>query len=278
MAHSFAILHAALGWRIDWMDVQDGAAAYKAAFPGVKLVRDGRPCPMHFSAGHTQRQDPVCVMCPKCFSSKGRGITLVDALRTVERGGLIVHEFLSFKSASIGKDGKLPSWLGLTTGNLSTLQAIQDAICSGTPLWTVVWASRPDEHTGSALVIDLAPIIRAGVVPITEYPDGNMRPIIRSDGKAGYPRGRAPETAYHRWASWQKSGEPTIARLIELGAIQPTEDSVWNGEAEWKMGAVRYPQLTVGISKKRLAQLGVTWHHNVHVRDLPVLVDSYLRA
>ena len=52
--------------------------------------------------------------------------------------------------------------------------------------------------------------------------------------------------------------------------------SVWTGEAEWAAGKVRYPQLTVGISKKALADLGVSWYQQVHVSELAAFAEMHL--
>jgi hypothetical protein len=261
---SHALIHQAdLGWRNDWIDVPGAAADYVHRLPKVKLVADGRPCSEHARQGHTSRMDPVCMLCSLCFSTKGRGTTLFDLCRqTVRHGSILSYEWLSLKSASVGADGKLPSWLGLTTGNFSTLLRIEKALAAGTPLPTLVWASAKDAEVGYALALDLAVIIREhGVTPITEYP-----------GK--WARGKAPP-AWHRWGSWQGSGQKKTEVLAALGMEIPT-GSVWTGEAEWAAGKVRYPQLTVGISRKALANLGVSWYQQVHVSELAAFAETHL--
>lgn len=154
--------------------------AYKLRFPNLPLVADGRE-----ETGNTRR---------------GRGTTLIDLFRVRKdnvstKMQLACTDMLSIKTEDIPKGGKLPSKLSLATGNVVTQEAIREGAELGAPLATLVYASETDcfgrpMEQGLALFLDLAPIIREGIAPVSVIP---------------YRKGQAPE-AYYKWSAPRPCG------------------------------------------------------------------------
>jgi hypothetical protein len=227
-----AITDADRGWHRNPFNVPGAVADWTARFPDVPIVDDGA-------------------------SDRGRGSTAFDLVRKVNDGGLVRFDWLSIKTGGIESGNKLPSKFTLTTGNPATFDGLVSAYRAGSPLPTVMFASRPKSDKGVALFADLGKFIRHhGIVPVEDYPVG------------GFGRGKAPPF-YFKWSARRPSGVKKAARLRSMGIPVSEGYEVVNGVrlgADW----VQYPELVVS-----LAALGVrrsTWIP-AHVNQIPLMLD-----
>lgn len=193
----------------------------------------------------------------------GRGTTAFDKFRLRDKAGTRHKraDFLSLKTDGIYADGKLPSKLSLTTGNRRTLDAILEGANNGHSFPTLVFASpnledgSPDPE-GLAIFLDLAVVLRQGVTPIEDYPEG------------GYGKGRAP-LAYMKWSAARKSGTKGKgeSRAHMCAGFIDQNGNRWESPTK-----VSYPELVVSLS-----QFGIrrdSWER-VHVQELPEFLENY---
>lgn len=240
------VLEGQNGWDRDPYSVL-AAPEWCRRFPNLPIVADGREV-----TGYTRA---------------GRGTTAFDVFRSFQAtddnaGGvqyIVRSDFLSVKTGNIGKDGKLPSKVEMSTGNRATLEAILEGVQAGASIPTLVFASgnledgSPDPW-GLAIFLDLGEVLRNGVAPIEEYPEG------------GYGKGKAP-LAYMKWSSPRKCGTKRSSREREHWSF-PCIDEQGN---RWDDAShVRYPELVCSLS-----QFGIkreSWVH-IHVSDLPEYLE-----
>ena len=196
-------------------------------YPKVPIVADGRPCKHHRDLGVTTPNDRRAKNCEDCFSVKGRGTTLIDLTRKVGKT-ISRTDFLSIKTGKIGKDGKFPSRIDLSTGRPETIAAIVDAVERGSSVPVVFWISADDydkspNENGFAIFVDVAPIIRAyGVAPLQLEP---------------YKRGQAP-ACYVAKSSRRITGVPggtkearlAVQRFEQYGT--PLPGGKWHARSE----------------------------------------------
>ena len=225
------------GWVRDPYSVTNGAREWALRFPDLPFVADGREV--------------------SGFTRKGRGTTVFDLFRSVVSGGVCRTDFLSVKTDTIQPDGKLPSKLEVSTGNMSTIQAIISGVNGGASIPTLVWASKPDpfggtEETGLGLFLDIAPVIRAGVCGIEGGP---------------YAKGQAPE-CYLKWSSSRPcGGKNKAAQRADLEF--PCVDE--KGRKWIAPDKVCYPELIVNLSA-----MGIRRNDWVEMRldDIPDVIES----
>lgn len=206
-------------------------------FPNLPIVADGRE-----ETG---------------FTRAGRGTTAFDLFRTVDARGFKRVDFLSIKTDTIADDGKLPSKLELSTGNIDTLNALLGGIDRGAALPTVVFASPNDENgdplvDGLALCLDLGPVLRGGIAPITGGP---------------YGKGQAP-TAYFRWSAGRPCGGKS-KRVAREGFEFPYVDE--QGRKWVAPDKVCYSELVCSLSSLGLSRSSWT---PVHVSELPGMIEG----
>ncbi len=207
------------GWNRDPFAVQAGQE-WSLRFPGLPFVADGRE-----ETG---------------FTRAGRGTTAFDLFRKVEGSSLVRFDFLSIKTDTIDESGKLPSKLELSTGNQATQDAILAGINAGASLPTLLFVSENDEFgearsDGFAVFLDLAPVLRRGIAPITAGP---------------YGRGEAPE-AYFKWASARPcgGGGKALSRALQTFPNVDEQGRKWVAADK-----VCYPQLIVSLHALNIHQ------------------------
>lgn len=238
---SLALEHSSAGWDRD--PYRAGAVGhYTRTFPNLPIVADGRDVTNN--------------------TRKGRGTTAFDLFRSVPIPGTQHKrvDLLSIKTATIGKDGKLPSKVECSTGNEETLQGLIEGIHNGGSLATVIFASENDPETGEpssdgyALFVNLGPVLRAGIAE--PLPDGER-----------YGRGRAP-TAYYKWSSSRKCGGKS-KHIAREGLSFPHIDE--KGRKWTAPDRVCYRELVVS-----LASMGVKREAWVrcNIRDIPAMVNG----
>jgi len=223
-------------------------------FPGLALVADGRD-----STGNTRR---------------GRGTTGFDLFRKVgERA-----DFLSIKTETIEKTGRLPSKVSLSTGNESTLSGLLAGIMAGNALPTVIFASKNGEDgpelDGKALFVDLGEKIREASGFLSSYradkghkavaarllgteagnveadrldklvSDVSSHGVIPCAPDGGFRKGEAP-VCYFKWSSRRKCGGKHKKRSRE-GKTFPYVDE--QGRKWSAPDYVHYRELVVSLS------------------------------
>lgn len=224
------------GWSRDPRAVGAGPT-WDYRFPNLPFVRDGRE-----ETGNTRA---------------GRGTTAFDLFRQVETSGYLRTDFLSIKTEAIAADGKLPSKLDLSTGNVGTLDALLEGINNGVALPTVVFASENDENgdavpDGLALVLDLGPVLR-GEIPFA--PEG------------GFGKGEAPD-AYFRWSSARSSGKAGKHFAREEWSFPCVDEQ---GRRWVAPDRVQYSELVCSLSSLGIRRGDWT---PVHVNQLPAFVET----
>ncbi len=243
------VLEGERGWTRDPHGVKIGPE-WARRFPNLPFIADGREC--------------------TGFTRAGRGTTAFDMFRSFEAadpnaGGakyIVRSDFLSIKTANIAADNKLPSKVELSTGNRTTLDAILEGVNAGASIPTLFFASGnlPDgspDPWGLAIFLDLGEVLRKGVTPVEEYPEG------------GYRKGQAP-LAYMKWSSPRACGGKRARQgrdHLEFPYID-SSGNMWDDSSH-----VRYPELVCSLS-----QFGITresWW-NIHVSDLPMYLEDQL--
>lgn len=223
------------GWNRDPYEV-NAVPTWVSRFPKLPIVADGRE-----ETG---------------FTRAGRGTTAFDLFRTVNAGGIIRTDFLSIKTDTIGPDGKLPSKVELSTGNVETLSALLDGIQRGASLATVIFASENDAEGdpspyGLALALDLGQVLRDGIAPIEAGP---------------YGKGQAPP-AYFRWSSPRPCGGKG-KRILRENLDFPHFDE--QGRKWVAPDKVCYSELVCSLSG--LGFVRSSWDV-AHVSDLPGMLE-----
>lgn len=201
------------GWNRDPYDAGVIPAWYDR-WPDLPIVADGREV-----TGYTK---------------KGRGTTAFDLFRQVESGGLLRDDFLSIKTITIEKSGKLASKIEVSTGNVETVDALVSGVQAGASLPTVIFASRNNfdgtiAHDGMALFLDLGPIIRKGIADVNGGP---------------YGPGKAPP-CYFKWSSRRPCGGKYKHKARE-GKEYPYIDE--QGRKWSASNYVHYRELVVSLS------------------------------
>lgn len=200
------------GWGRDPYTVPGAIPTWDHRFPNLALVADGREV--------------------TGFTNRGRGTTAFDMFRSVNDGGILRMDFLSLKTARIAPDGKLPSKIELSTGLDTTISALIEGIDAGASLPTLVWASEDDTEEGFAIFLDLAEVLRGGIVGIEDYPEN------------GYGRGKAP-AAYYKWSAARKCGDKGKwnARADDVFPYVDDKGRKWTAPDR-----VCYPELVISLA------------------------------
>jgi len=282
------------GWGVDPYSA-GVIPAWNTRYPDLPIVADGRPCDYHRRLKGNDRvsspNDPRAKVCPDCYVKRGRGSTIFDLFRFVLG---IRSDFLSIKTETIEKSGKLPSKLSLATGNVSTLDGMFSGILAGNALPTVVFASKNGENgpevEGSALFLDLGREIRKMGAWMVDYravnealaltlPEDEAKvllervemvcshPHIPTAPEGGWGKGKAP-IMYRKWSSRRHCGGKH-KKVAREGWIFPCVDD--QGRKWSTPEYVHYRECVVslsamGINRKKWIPCSIA--------DLPELVEK----
>lgn len=192
---------------------------------------------------------------PGAEDNKGRGTTLMDAVRVTPVGGEVCrYNFLLVKGHTIGADAKLPDGADMVTGTRATIAAVIDAARRGLSLPVVHFASPNDgdgiSEDGYALIYDAAPLIR-----LADNLDNRPHAPGHKWGRGNAPAVRVGMTP------GIKSGGRYVAH--EIG----WRDDWTYAVAEDK---VSYPQVQIGYHNSGLKH---RWTR-ANIRDIPAMVDA----
>lgn len=227
--------------------------AVVAALSGSNWVRNFREAHQAVPAYETAYR--LGFVSPGSTDNKGRGTTLMDAVRYSPVGGEVYrYNFLMVKGHTIGTDGKLPDGADLCTGTRTTIATVIDAARRGLPLPVIHFASPNDgdavDENGYVIIYDAATFIRSA---------SNL------DNR--------PHAPGHKWGRGNAPGVRVgMTPGIRSGGRYVAHEVGWRDDWTYATAAdrVAYPQLQIGYHN---AGLKGGWTR-ANIRDIPAMVDA----